>query len=165
MAFPLLAVLGLGLAGVSAFGQFAAGKEQARMGELTSRSTLAQRDIERAGGREQMATFLDNVAWNTSANEAFFSFAGRDIGSDMSVDAYMAEQARTAAEDAGATARNMENVANQRTLTALSAQAKGQAALGAGIVKGMGTLISGFSNFAQVLPAPAAPSVTMGGGL
>lgn len=165
MAFPLFAVLGLVGAGVSAFSSISAGKEQARMGELTSRSTLAQRDIERAGAREQMATYLDNVAWNISSNEAFFSYSGRDIGSDMSVDAYMAEQARTAAEDAGATARNMENVANQRTLTALSAQAKGQAALGAGIAKGMGTLISGFSNFAQVLPAPAAPSVSMGGGL
>lgn len=162
MAFPIFAVLGLVGAGVSAFSSIAAGKEQARQGELASRSALAQRDIERAGGREQMATFLDNVAWNVSANEAAFSVMGRDIGSDMSIKAYMDEQRRTAVDDAGATARNMENVANQRTLNALSAQARGQSAMAAGIAKGMGTIISGLSNYAQVQQAPEIPTITGG---
>lgn len=154
------ALLGFAGALVSAGAQMKAGAEQERQAKLSAELQLANRDIAKAQGKEQMVAMLQDYQRNVSSNNAFFAYAGRDV-SDRSVDAFMKRQEEIVAKDVGRASKNIERRANLETIEAKLTELRGVNARRAANVGALGTILSGAYQFSETMNfASAARSST-----
>lgn len=152
----------LGFAGtlISAGAQMRAGAAQERDAQLQAELQLANRDIVKAQGKQQMVAMLEDYQQNVASNEAFFAYAGRDT-SDRSVDAFMKRQQEIVARDVSRTASNIERRANLDTIEAELTKLRGKRARQSANIGALGTILSGAYQFSQTMtPMGAARSST-----
>jgi hypothetical protein len=94
-AFQLIA------AGISAFGQMAAGQAAQESAELDAFNTETQRELSKVETLQRHNDRLEQYRYNVKANISAFYAAGRDVGSDKSVSAFLQRQKEVVAEDTG----------------------------------------------------------------
>jgi len=94
-AFQLIA------AGFSAFGQMAAGQAAQESAELDAFNTETQRELSKVETLQRHNDRLEQYRYNVKANISAFYAAGRDVGSDKSVSAFLQRQKEVVAEDTG----------------------------------------------------------------
>jgi len=94
-AFQLIA------AGISAFGQMAAGQAAQESAELDAFNTETQRELSKVESIQRHNDRLEQYRYNVKANIAAFYASGRDVGADKSVSAFLQRQKEVVAEDTG----------------------------------------------------------------
>jgi len=92
-AFQLIA------AGISAFGQMAAGQAAQESAELDAFNTETQRELSKVESIQRHNDRLEQYRYNVKANIAAFYASGRDVGADKSVSAFLQRQKEVVAED------------------------------------------------------------------
>jgi len=86
---------------LSVFGQIAAGKAQQEASELNAFGIETETELGKAQAMQMAQARMDEYNSASSANLASFAAAGRDIGSDRSVKAFMEKQKEVVGKDVG----------------------------------------------------------------
>jgi len=98
MAFPLLM---LASAGLSAGAQIAGGIGARRTAQLNAFNMETEAKLNKAQAMQMAQARMDEYEMASSSNIAAFAAAGRDIGSDRSVKAFMERQKEIIGKDLG----------------------------------------------------------------
>lgn len=88
-------------AGIGALGQMAAGQAAQKSAELDAFNTETQRELSKVQTLQRHNDRLEQYRYNVKANISAFYAAGRDVGSDKSVSAFLQRQKEVVAEDTG----------------------------------------------------------------
>ena len=88
-------------AGIGALGQMAAGQAAQESAELDAFNTETQRELSKVQTLQRHNDRLEQYRYNVKANISAFYAAGRDVGSDKSVSAFLERQKEVVAEDTG----------------------------------------------------------------
>ena len=96
-----MSVFQLIAAGFSAFGQMAAGQAAQESAELDAFNTETQRELSKVETLQRHNDRLEQYRYNVKANISAFYAAGRDVGADKSVSAFLQRQKEVVAEDTG----------------------------------------------------------------
>lgn len=150
MAGPLAALFPYLMAGssaISALGQLQAGRSQRKSAELNAFNLETERERSQVEARQRHNDRLEQYRSNLSSNIAAFAAAGRDVGRDRSVGAFLERQKEIAASD---TARSdFMGMAEAAKLTAQAGatRATGYAAQRAATIGAFTTLATGIYRF------------------
>ena len=144
------AVLSLASSGVSAVGQLQAGKAQQRAAQLNAFNIETERERSKAEARQRHNDRLEIYRSNLSANIASFAAAGRDVGADRSVAAFLQRQKEIATSDTARSDFMGQAQAAKLTAQAAATRAEGRAALTASRIGAFTSLASGINNYNQI---------------
>lgn len=151
MVWPLL---GFAATLISAGAQAQAGREQERAAQLEAKAQIASMEMARAAGKSRIVAMTDQYQQSVASNEAFFAFAGRDIGMDRSVKAFLDKQEETHLKNVSAAARNIETESTSRRLEAELTKMRGTNARRAAGASAFTTLLGGASNLYKTYYTP-----------
>ena len=98
---PITAALMLGSTAISVFGQLSAGQAAKEASELNAFGIETEAELGKAQAMQMAQARMDEYESASSANLASFAAAGRDIGSDRSVKAFMDKQKEIIGKDIG----------------------------------------------------------------
>ena len=98
---PITASLLLGSTAISVFGQLSAGQAAKEASELNAFGIETEAELGKAQAMQMAQARMDEYESASSANLASFAAAGRDIGSDRSVKAFMDKQKEIIGKDIG----------------------------------------------------------------
>jgi hypothetical protein len=148
MAFWMaaMAITGLVSAGVAAEGQRKAGIAADENAKLNSRAQMADRDMQIAEAKSQMAQLQEEYLSARNSNIAQFS-PTRD-SSDQSVSAFLRSNEKKVVADIAAAGTMGRAKANRMESAAAITRSEGRATKQAYNYKAASTLISGISNYA-----------------
>lgn len=143
MAFPFALLA----AGVSAGGSILGGIAANNAAKLNAFNIQTEKAVGEAQALQRHNDRLDLYRSNLSANIASLASQGRDIGSDMSVTAFLENQKDIATTD---TARS-DFMASMQGMSldakAAAVRSEGKAQLASGIIGALGTMASGLGNY------------------
>ena len=142
---------GLALIGsfVSAFGQIQAGKAAERASILNAFSMETDADLDRVQAAQQMNAIMQEYDDASSSNIATLAAAGRDVGSDRSVKAFMERQKEIVGTDAKRLLDQSQLRLLQGRQQAAAERTSGRAARRASRYSAISTITSGVSNYEQ----------------
>ena len=98
---PITASLLLGSTAISAFGQIASGIGARRTAQLNAFNMETEAKLGKAQAMQMAQARMEEYESASSSNIAAFAAAGRDIGSDRSVKAFMERQKEIIGKDLG----------------------------------------------------------------
>ena len=150
MAGPLAALfpyLMAGASAVSAFGQLQAGKSQRSAAELNAFNLETERERTQVEARQNHNDRMELYRSNLSSNIASFAAAGRDVGRDRSVDAFLERQKEIASSDTARSDFMGMAQASKLTAQAAATRATGYAAQRAATIGAFTTLATGIYRF------------------
>ena len=143
MAFPFALLA----AGVSAGGSILGGIAANNAAKLNAFNIQTEKTVGEAEALQRHNDRLDLYRSNLSANIASLASQGRDIGSDMSVTAFLENQKDIATTD---TARS-DFMASMQGMSldaqAAAVRSEGKAQLASGIIGALGTMASGLGDY------------------
>lgn len=143
-------LLMIGSTALSAGGQLMAGKAEKDAAKLNAFNMESEKILNRASAIQQATARKEEYDLATSANIANFSIT-RDVGSDMSVKAFLERQKEIVGKDIS----RMEQQANFERLASNYAQAneriRGSQAMRASIFSAIGTVAEGGLKYYQVM--------------
>lgn len=144
MAFPLLMLASTAL---SVGGQIAAGNAAQQASELTAFNTETEAELGKAQAMQMAQARMEEYELASSANLASFAAAGRDIGSDRSVKAFMDKQKEIIGKDIGrmGTQSQMELIKGRQQ--AAAERSAGRAAKTASLFSAASTAASGLYKY------------------
>lgn len=134
---------------VSAGAQIEAGKSQQRSSQLNAFNIETERERSKAEARQRHNDRLEVYRSNLSANIASFAAAGRDVGADRSVQAFLKRQKEIATSDTARSDFMGQAQAGKLTAEASAVRAEGRAAMTAARIGAFTTLANGLNNYAQ----------------
>lgn len=146
MAFPMLM---LASAAISAGGALMAGSAAKQASELDAFNIETDAELGKAQASQMAQARIAEYEMATSSNIAAFSAAGRDIGGDRSVKAFLDAQKEILGTDIG----RMQNQSNMEALkmqqAAMSERQSGRAAQQASLFQAGSAVTSGLFNYYQ----------------
>jgi hypothetical protein len=144
MAFPLLM---LASAAISTVGQIAAGNAAKQASELTAFNTETEAELGKAQAMQMAQARMDEYESASSANLASFAAAGRDIGSDRSVKAFMDKQKEIIGKDIGRMGTQSQMELTKGRQQAAAERTAGRAAKTASLFSAASTAASGLYKY------------------
>ncbi len=132
--------------GSQIFGGMAAQAEA----EADAFDTEIERTQNEVSAKQQAIARRDEYDMATQANIAMFSAAGRDIGSDRSIEAFLSKQKEVAAKDLGRIANQTAAESSAYERRASSQRTAGRNARTSSLINAAGTATSGLYEYQQV---------------
>ena len=147
--FTLMAIASAGMSAISAGAQIKAGRSQQRASQLNAFNIETERERSKAEARQRHNDRLEVYRSNLSANIASFAAAGRDVGADRSVQAFLKRQKEIATSDTARSDFMGQAQAGKLTAQASAVRAEGRAARTAANIGAFTTLANGLNNYAE----------------
>jgi len=147
MAFPFLL---LASTAISAGGQIMGGMAAKAEADAAAFDTEIERTQNEVSAMQQAAARRDEYDMATQANIAMFSAAGRDIGSDRSIEAFLSKQKEVAAQDIGRIADQTAAQSSAYERRSSSQRTAGRNARTASLISAAGTVTTGLYKYNQV---------------
>ena len=119
-------ILAAGAAGLSAVGQIAAGRAQQQASQLNAFNIKTDKKLNKVQALQQARARQEEYDLATSANIAAFAAAGRDVGSDKSVQAFLERQEELVGEDIGRIARQESIQGMKSEMAAMAEKRRGR---------------------------------------
>ena len=133
-------------AGISAYASIQAGKAKEDAARMDAFNTETEREQGEVLALQQAAQRRYEFDQATQANIAMFYASGRDVGSDRSVEAFLAKQKEIAATDLSRLAEQRRMEASARTREAMALRRGGRNARRASLLQAAGTMARGISD-------------------
>jgi hypothetical protein len=149
-------------AGVGAAGQIAAGQAQQQASQLNTFNIKTDKKLNKVQALQQARARQEEYDLATSANVAAFAAAGRDVGSDKSVQAFLERQEELVGEDIGRIARQESIQGMKSEMAAMAEKRRGRNAYVSSLFSAAGTIGQGIYQY-QMTRAPVAPRGGGGG--
>lgn len=140
----------LGSSVLGAFGQIAAGKAQQEASRLNAFQIKTDKALNKAQAMQMSRARKEEYNLATSANIAAFAAAGRDVGSDRSVQAFLERQESLVGEDIGRIARQQNIEGMKAEMAAMSERRRGQNAYVSSLFSAAGTAAQGIYQYQTV---------------
>lgn len=133
-------------AGISAYASIQAGKAKEDAARMDAFNTETEREQGEVLALQQAANRRYEFDQATEANVAMFYASGRDVGSDRSVEAFLAKQKKIASTDLSRLAQQRSMEANARTREAMALRRGGKNARRASLLQAAGTMAYGIAD-------------------
>ncbi len=133
-------------AGISAYASIQAGKAKEDAARMDAFNTETEREQGEVLALQQAANRRYEFDQATEANVAMFYASGRDVGSDRSVEAFLAKQKEIASTDLSRLAQQRSMEANARTREAMALRRGGKNARRASLLQAAGTMAYGIAD-------------------
>ena len=141
MAIQLIA------AGISAIGQIAAGDAEKKAADLNAFQIKTDKVLNKAQALQVSRARQDEYDLATAANIGAFYAAGRDVGSDRSVQAFLERQEEIVGQDLGRIARQENTQAMKAELASMAEKRRGRNAYTASLFNAAGTMAQGIYEY------------------
>lgn len=152
----------IGASALSVFGQISAGVAQREASKLNAFQIKTDQALNKTQAMQMSRARKEEYDLATSANIAAFAAAGRDVGSDRSVQAFLDRQKEIIAQDTGRIDQQIQFQNMKSKSAAMAERRRGDNALTASLFSAVGTASQGIYQY-QTVKAPAAPSGGGGG--
>jgi len=146
----MLQMLMLGSSVLGAVGQIAAGKAQQEASRLNAFQIKTDKVLNKAQAMQMSRARREEYDLATSANIAAFAAAGRDVGSDRSVQAFLERQESLVGEDIGRIARQQNIEGMKAEMAAMAERRRGQNAYASSLFSAAGTMAQGIYDYKTV---------------
>ena len=133
-------------AGISAYASIQAGKAKEDAARMDAFNTETEREQGEVLALQQAANRRYEFDQATEANVDMFYASGRDVGSDRSVEAFLAKQKEIASTDLSRLAQQRSMEANARTREAMALRRGGKNARRASLLQAAGTMAYGIAD-------------------
>lgn len=140
-------ILAAGAAGLSAVGQIAAGRAQQQASQLNAFNIKTDKKLNKVQALQQARARQEEYDLATSANIAAFAAAGRDVGSDKSVQAFLERQEELVGEDIGRIARQESIQGMKSEMAAMAEKRRGRNAYVSSLFSAVGTIGQGIYQY------------------
>ncbi len=154
MADPLTLTLLAASTGLQIFGQISAGKAAEEAAKLDAFNIDTQKSLSKTEALQRHNDRLAQYKFNTKANIAAFYAAGRDVGSDKSVAAFLNRQKEIASQDAARSDLmgyfEQMKLAQQAATTRIEGRSRRQAAN----ISALTSLVKGGSQYNDLRKGP-----------
>ena len=144
---PITAALMLGSTAISVFGQLSAGQAAKEASELNAFGIETEAELGKAQAMQMAQARMDEYESASSANLASFAAAGRDIGSDRSVKAFMDKQKEIIGKDIGRMGTQSQMELMKGRQQAAAERTAGRAAKTASLFSAASTATSGLYKY------------------
>lgn len=138
-----LQLFGAGISAIAALQAGAARQDAARMDAFNTETEREQGEVL---ALQQAASRRYEYDLATEANVAMFYASGRDVGSDRSVEAFLAKQKEIASTDLSRIDEQRRTEASARTREAMALRRGGRNARRASLYQAAGTMVRGISD-------------------
>ena len=143
-------MLMLGSSVLGAFGQIAAGKAQQEASRLNAFQIKTDQALNKTQAMQMSRARKEEYDLATSANIAAFAAAGRDVGSDRSVQAFLDRQKEIIAQDTGRIDQQIQFQNMKSKSAAMAERRRGNNALTASLFSAVGTVSQGIYQYETV---------------
>ncbi len=143
-----MAIVGSSVLG--AVGQIAAGKAQQEASRLNAFQIKTDKALNKAQAMQMSRARKEEYDLATSANIAAFAAAGRDVGSDRSVQAFLERQESLVGEDIGRIARQQNIQGMKAEMAAMAEKRRGRNAYTSSLFSAVGTASQGIYQYETV---------------
>jgi len=133
-------------AGISAYASIQAGKAKEDAARMDAFNTETEREQGEVLALQQAANRRREFDMATEANIAMFYASGRDVGSDRSIEAFLAKQKEIANTDLSRLAQQRRTEASARTREAMALRRGGRNAKRASLLQAAGTMAYGIAD-------------------
>lgn len=140
----------LGSSVLGAFGQIAAGKAQQEASRLNAFQIKTDQALNKTQAMQMSRARKEEYDLATSANIAAFAAAGRDVGSDRSVQAFLDRQKEIIAQDTGRIDQQIQFQNMKSKSAAMAERRRGNNALTASLFSAVGTVSQGIYQYETV---------------
>ena len=134
-------------AGISAYASIQAGKAKEDAARMDAFNTETEREQGEVLALQQAANRRYEYDLATEANVAMFYASGRDVGSDKSVEAFLAKQKEIASVDLSRLDFQRQAESSARTREAMALRRSGANARRASLLQAAGTMARGISDY------------------
>lgn len=135
---------------ISAGSQIMGGMAAKAEADAAAFDTEIERTQNEVSAMQQAAARRDEYDMATQANIAMFSAAGRDIGSDRSIEAFLSKQKEVAAQDIGRIADQTAAQSSAYKRRSSSQRTAGENARTSSLISAAGTAASGLYKYERV---------------
>ena len=151
-----MSVVSLVFSAISAAGQLAAGQAEKEEADLNAFNIKTDKKLNSVEADQVALSIKRDFDTAMEANIAALSATGRDVGSSMTIKAFLEKQKETAYEDISRT-QNQKHWANIKAdMASLAEGRRGRNARTASLYRAAGTLYQGYDNYKST----AAPKGT-----
>ena len=150
MADPLTLGLLAASAGLQIFGQISAGKAQQEASRLNAFQIKTDQALNKTQAMQMSRARKEEYDLATSANIAAFAAAGRDIGSDRSVQAFLDRQKEIISQDTSRIDQQIQFQNMKSKSAAMAERRRGDNALTASLFSAVGTASQGIYQYETV---------------
>ncbi len=133
--------------GVQAVGQIAAGQAQKQASELNAFQIETDKEMNKVQALQASRARREEYDLATSTNVAAFSAAGRDVGTDRSVEAFLERQKEVIAQDVGRIDQQTQFENMKASMAAMAERRRGRNALSAAMFSAVGTASEGIYRY------------------
>jgi hypothetical protein len=134
-------------AGIGAVGQIAAGQAQRQASELNAFQIETDKEMNKVQALQASRARREEYDLATSTNVAAFSAAGRDVGTDRSVEAFLERQKEVIAQDVGRIDQQTQFENMKASMAAMAERRRGRNALSAAMFSAVGTVSEGIYRY------------------
>lgn len=138
------------LSGVQVLGTILGGIGAKKEADLEAFNIETERKFNSAAASQQARARMDEHDSATATNLASFAAAGRDIGSDRSVEAFLAKQREVATEDVSRIKKQETRASNQYKAEQARTKRSGKTALAASLFSAAGQASSSYSRYNDI---------------
>jgi len=146
----MIEMIMLGSSVLSAVGQIAAGKAQQEASKLNAFQIKTDQALNKTQAMQMSRARKEEYDLATSANIAAFAAAGRDVGSDRSVQAFLDRQKEIIAQDTGRIDQQIQFQNMKSKSAAMAERRRGDNALTASLFSAVGTASQGIYQYETV---------------
>jgi hypothetical protein len=134
-------------AGIGAVGQIAAGQAQKQASDLNAFQIETDKEMNKVQALQASKARREEYDLATSTNVAAFSAAGRDVGTDRSVEAFLERQKEVIAQDVGRIDQQTQFENMKASMAAMAERRRGRNALSAAMFSAVGTASEGIYKY------------------
>jgi len=134
-------------AGIGAVGQIAAGRAQQQASQLNAFQIETDKEMNKVQALQASRARREEYDLATSTNVAAFSAAGRDVGTDRSVEAFLERQKEVIAQDVGRIDQQTQFENMKASMAAMAERRRGRNALSAAMFSAVGTASEGIYRY------------------
>ena len=134
-------------AGIGAVGQIAAGQAQKQASELNAFQIETDKEMNKVQALQASRARREEYDLATSTNVVAFSAAGRDVGTDRSVEAFLERQKEVIAQDVGRIDQQTQFENMKASMAAMAERRRGRNALSAAMFSAVGTASEGIYRY------------------
>jgi len=150
MADPVTLALLAASTGLQIFGQISAGKAQQEASRLNAFQIKTDQALNKTQAMQMSRARKEEYDLATSANIAAFAAAGRDIGSDRSVQAFLDRQKEIISQDTSRIDQQIQFQNMKSKSAAMAERRRGDNALTASLFSAVGTASQGIYQYETV---------------
>ena len=137
----------IGSSALSVFGQISAGQAAQEAAKLNAFNIKTDKEINKAQAMQQARARKEEYDLATSANIAAFYAAGRDVGSDKRVQAFLERQKDIVGSDLGRIARQQNIQGMKSEMAAMAEKRRGRNAYTSSLFSAAGTVAQGLYQY------------------